>query len=206
MEKDSDRNEAIEMKKILNENENVVENQFSKNSKLDINKDDDNQIKLGIKKDDEYLDIIGIATICFNKWIENKPGKVDVNNILILLDAIGIKKNEYELKNLIEILRKNPTINFNLQDDDKYDLNDFKEIVKAIREERSYIEEKFMVEAFSRIDEKNQGVIDKDSLKKYARKAVPNITDEEIMDIIKYFNSEDEVMTYENFFKLYHEG
>ena len=63
-----------------------------------------------------------------------------------------------------------------------------------------------MVEAFSRIDEKNQGVIDKDSLKKYARKAVPNITDEEIMDIIKYFNSEDEVMTYENFFKLYHEG
>ena len=145
-------------------------------------------------------------SICFNKWIENKPGKVDVNNILILLDAIGIKKNEYELKNLIEILRKNPTINFNLQDDDKYDLNDFKEIVKAIREERSYIEEKFMVEAFSRIDEKNQGVIDKDSLKKYARKAVPNITDEEIMDIIKYFNSEDEVMTYENFFKLYHEG
>lgn len=206
MEKDSDRNGSIEMKKILNENENVVENQFSKNSKLDINKDDDNQIKLGIKKDDEYLDIIGIATICFNKWIENKPGKVDVNNILILLDAIGIKKNEYELKNLIEILRKNPTINFNLQDDDKYDLNDFKEIVKAIREERSYIEEKFMVEAFSRIDEKNQGVIDKDSLKKYARKAVPNITDEEIMDIIKYFNSEDEVMTYENFFKLYHEG
>ena len=165
MEKDSDRNGSIEMKKILNENENVVENQFSKNSKLDINKDDDNQIKLGIKKDDEYLDIIGIATICFNKWIENKPGKVDVNNILILLDAIGIKKNEYELKNLIEILRKNPTINFNLQDDDKYDLNDFKEIVKAIREERSYIEEKFMVEAFSRIDEKNQGVIDKDSLK-----------------------------------------
>ena len=206
MEKDSDRNGSIEMKKILNENENVVENQFSKNSKLDINKDDDNQIKLGIKKDDEYLDIIGIATICFNKWIENKPGKVDVNNILILLDAIGIKKNEYELKNLIEILRKNPSINFNLQDDDKYDLNDFKEIVKAIREERSYIEEKFMVEAFSRIDEKNQGVIDKDSLKKYARKAVPNITDEEIMDIIKYFNSEDEVMTYENFFKLYHEG
>jgi len=52
----------------------------------------------------EGLDLVGLATICFNEWNKSHPNKngiMDQNLILIFLDAIGIKKNEYEIKNLI---------------------------------------------------------------------------------------------------------
>ena len=180
--------------------------------KIVLNPQDPKETPRGIvvnQPQEECLDIIGLATICFNQWNEINIGngaRIELNHILILLDAIGIKKNEYEMKNLIDVLRQSPSINFNIQDDDKYDLNDFMEIVKGIREDKSYIEEKFLVEAFSRMDEKNEGVLDKETLKKFARKALPKITDDEIDDMIQYFNKDDKEMTYENFFKLYHEG
>jgi len=159
----------------------------------------------------EGLDLVGLATICFNEWNKshpNKKGIIDLNLILIFLDAIGIKKNEYEIKNIINILNLN-----RIDNENSYTLTDFLEIVRAIRDEKSYIEEKLLAEAFSRMDDKKEGVLDFKTFKKYAKKALPKITDEEIRDIIDYFRENDEnikdedrVLTYENFFKLYHEG
>jgi Ca2+-binding EF-hand superfamily protein len=173
------------------------------------------QAPLIVNQKTEPLDIVQLAEICFDQWknINDLNDRLDINQTIILLDAIGIKKNEYELRNLIDFLKSSPEIkNFNTQDDDRFDLNDFKEIVGALRRDKSYIDEKFLAEAFSRMDVARDGVLTFEILKKFAKQSIPEITDEEVNDMINYFWTDqsvaqkDRYMTYENFYKLYHEG
>jgi Ca2+-binding EF-hand superfamily protein len=164
------------------------------------------------------LDIVGLARTCFDEWMKmnNKDKnneRIDIHQILIILDAVGIKKNEYEIQNKLQHLRNEGN---ELADDDKVNKEEFVLLVKEIKKEKAYIEEKFLAEAFSRIDTRGDGLIDFNSLKAFAKKANGDITDEEIIDMLNYFEINDDYvpsndrknrkLTYEQFYKLYHEG
>lgn len=170
------------------------------------------------------IDIVKIGGECFDLFTQNVKkkiqAKIDIYEVINLLDVIGIKKNEFDVKNkILEIKSENPK---KFSSEEKHTRQNFCDIVDAFRTYR--IDEKLLVAAFRKIDKEEDGTIDFFDLQRINKEKKLNFTDEEIYEMLDFFemeekmkqnlslkqynseNKEDPFLTFENFCKLYYQG
>jgi Ca2+-binding EF-hand superfamily protein len=172
------------------------------------------------------LDLIKFASDAFEIYIKevkkNKfdtTDKIDMYEIKNLLDVIGIKKNDFEINNkLIELKSEHPK-KFR---DDKYSKECFLDVVEAFKNYR--IDEKLLVAFYRALDKEEDGTVGFFDLKRISAEKKLNFSDEEIYEILQFFEMEDRVinnnpipdsgeeedekyfLTFEKFCKIYYQG
>ena len=134
-----------------------------------------------------------------------------------LLDVLGIRKNEYEINSSLKKLKGEKPKQFKV--DDEFTKENFLDIVESFHEFR--VEDKFLVEAFRKIDTEENGILNLMKIQEISNKLKLNFTEEEIKEILEYFTMETYLnnnnagikyqnfksqFDFENFCKLYYQG
>jgi hypothetical protein len=167
------------------------------------------------------LDIIKLADECFDIYqlkVKNRnQGLIDIDEVNDLLNVLGINRNIFEIKNCIFDLKKTKKF---IPPYDKYSKENFLDIVEFFRNYR--IDDKLLVEAYRSIDYQYDGIMEFRDIKKISIEKKLNFSDEEIHDIMNFFELENVVkcelqnkpyvpqennfFNFEKFCKLYYQG
>lgn len=130
---------------------------------------------------------------------------VDIYEIQMLMDIIGIKKNETEIKmKLVILAQKNPK---DYLSDKYFSFDNFLELVESFKTYR--IDDKLLVNAFQIMEVNGDGLIDIANLRKVNTQFNLNFSDQEMFDILNYFNFIDisnPSLSFEDFCNLYYQG
>lgn len=166
------------------------------------------------------VDIVKLADECFDIYqvtVKNRNFRlIDINEVQNLLDVVGIKKNLYEIRNCIFDLKR--TKKFRV--DEKYTKQNFLDIVDYFRNYR--IDDRLLAEVYRFIDEHCDGYMTYEDILNISRAKKLNFSDEEINDILYFFELEDIVkcemqnknyapsdksyFNFEKFCRLYYQG
>lgn len=199
-------------------------NDCSINSKRPLNEEDNTILNnRNIIEDSKTIfpvDITKIAEDCFRTYIKNYrkvfSSTIDNHEFKNLLEVIGIKKNEYEINNVINKVKTEKSKTFE-HDQNGYTIVNFIDVAKELKEYR--IDDKLLVKVFKTIDDEGDGLIGMHNMEEISKKLNLDLSKEEINDMLGYFDIENIVkhgdnyiannkflMTFEEFSKLYYQG
>ena len=172
-----------------------------RHNKIDLEQNSGNKNYLNYSQEQEEtnnikspysLNLIQIAGDCFDYYVNSIRSKknlidIDLYEVKNLLEVIGIKKNEYEIRNKIFELKNEQMKKF--KEDEKYSKQNFCDIVEGFKQYR--IDDKLLVEVFRHIDTENEGIINMNKLIRINKEIGLNFTDEEMKDILEFFELEE---------------
>ena len=184
---------------------------YDPNDKKDNNVDDNNEIDM--EEEMEKFTVIDIEMFAQEVWdiyiyeMRKEIGneKIDIYEMQMLLDIIGIKKNEIEIKmKLVILAQKYPK---EYRSDKYYSNKNYLDVVKSFKAYR--IEDKLLVSAFQVMEVNGDGTIDASNLQVINKKYNLGMTSEEINDILNFYNDVPQPkasLSFEQFCNLYYEG
>lgn len=113
--------------------------------------------------------------------------KISLYELQNLMDVLGIKKNEFEINSSIKKLKQEKPKTYS--QDEKYSKENLIDIVRSFLEYR--IEDKILVEVFRKIDVQQNGYLNISKLKAINESKLLNFSEEEMLDILYFFNMEE---------------
>lgn len=218
------------IEKAIKDQKEKEHNMNNNNLNMYINKDgneknDDNAIKRRKSRynedkfdEDNYfdniynlnkIDLIDFAKDAWDLYIYNVKKEldllIDIYEMQSLLDVIGIKKNIIEIKmKLIVLAQKKPK---EYPSDKFFSFDNFLDVVESFKSYR--VEDKLLVSAFQAMEVNFDGMIDENNLMIVNHKYKLNLTRQEILDILNFFNEnpvDNPSLSFEDFCNLYYQG
>lgn len=204
-------------------NEEENNNDSENNENEEIENENPNEIE-----QDEFLESLEInlrmqAEEIFDLFVNEispkimNPIAVDLFEMQNLLEVIGIRKNEFEINCALKKIKSEKLKSFKYED--IYTKENFIDVVESFLEFR--IEDKLLVEVFRKIDLEENGVLNLVKLQEVSRKYQLNLSNEELIEILEFFNMESylenknsgqqyqnfkSTFDFEKFCKLYYQG
>jgi hypothetical protein len=181
------------------------------NEANEIEEDDENEdiFDIDILKFAEEIWEIYIYSIRNNIKLEDRSNlpeqTLNLNEVQMLIDIIGIKKNIMEIKLNIAILAQRKPTEYTSTTNMTH--NNFLDIVESFRNYR--IDDKLLVRVFQELEKNGDGKLDLQNLMNSNQQLGLNMSKNDLLDILNYFNDEfnpNASLSFENFTELYYQG
>lgn len=200
---------SVPILNLMNDSSNKQNSQLLNNSNSKIINSNQQQ--------QQFINLITMASDCFDLYINNFKNptkdpkiseKLDIYEIINLLDVLGIKKSIHEIKAKVNLIKIEKFKDYS--SDDKYSKSNFLDLVEGFKDYR--IDHKLLIEAFRELDQDNEGIINQNKIGRVNEELKLGLSREEINDIINYFDLEDPKnsnktpLDFEKFCQLYYQG